>query len=77
MISLSMLRRLTPDRHLPHPAIFCVSISLRRNVSARMSMRRLIWIDTLRDHNVKFSRGTAVQFICQKQLKIYKMKRRE
>ena len=59
-----MPRRLT-DRHfsppvdfLFHESLLFISIPLRRNVSARISlrgMRRLIWVDTLRrSHNVGF-----------------------
>ena len=67
-ISLSMPRRVNPDRHFLPPVDFLfqesllyTSISLRRNVSARISLRglhRLIWIVTLRRvHNVAFLMG--------------------
>ena len=65
-IGLSMPRRLV-DRHFSPPVDFLFKVTLlypiRRNVSARISLRglrRLIWVDTLRRvHNVGFSRGTA------------------
>ena len=56
-----------PNRHVSPPVNFLfkesllnTSILLRRNVSDRISLRRLIWFDTLRRiHNVGFYRGTA------------------
>ena len=68
-ISLSMPRRLT--RHLSPPVDFLfqesllyTSIPLRRNVTARISLReprRLIWVDTLRrGHYVAFLAGRLI-----------------
>ena len=57
-----------PVDFLFQESLLYTSIPRRRNVSARISLRglrRLIWVDTLcRCHNVGFSRGTALIWIC-------------
>ena len=63
-----------PDRHFSHPVDFLfqesllyTSIHLRRNVSARISLRRLrrlIWIDTLRrGTGTRVTNGCNIFFI--------------
>ena len=70
-ISLSVPRRLTRTDTFSPPVHFLfqetfvyTSISQRRNVSARISlrgMRKLIWVDTLRRyHNVGFLAGRLI-----------------
>ena len=69
-IDPDQLKQAYPDRHFSPPVDFLfqesflyTSISQRRNVSARISLRglrTLIWVDTLRRcHNVGFLGGTA------------------